>query len=123
MLRKHSILAVLPLFLAASNAFAWSWKDAVNQAKDRNPTLQAQRQNEQVTHLRYQDAKALRLPRLSIQGTFQEYENRNREFQYRAYAGPRLQWLLFQGGKISSGKLIAFRHKKELHLYTDSPKF
>lgn len=103
MLRKNSILAVLPFIMAASNAFAWSWKDAVNQAKDRNPTLQAQRQNEQITHLRYEDARSLRLPRLSIQGTFQEYQNRNRELDYRAFAGPRLQWLLFQGGKVTSG--------------------
>lgn len=103
MLRKNSILAVLPIILAATNAFAWSWKDAVNQAKDRNPTLQAQRQNEQITHLRYQDAKSLRLPRLSIQGSLQEYENRNRDLEHRASIGPRMQWLLFQGGKVGSG--------------------
>lgn len=103
MLRKNSILAVLPFILAASNAFAWSWKDAVNLAIEKNPALQAQKENAEVVGLRYDIARTYRYPELSIQGSMQNFQNETKELQYRAFAGPRLEWLLFQGGKVSSG--------------------
>jgi outer membrane protein TolC len=122
MFRKNSILVVLPLILACSNAFAWSWKDAVHQAAAKNPSIQAGRENISVIQLRYENAKALRLPRLSLQGTFQEFQGESEDSEYRAYLGPRLQWLIYQGGKVTSGieKASAIERQAEASLRATS---
>jgi outer membrane protein TolC len=101
--RKRTISAVLLSLTISSSAFAWGWREAVNQALDKNPTLQAQKQNEEAIQLRYDNARSLRYPRLSMQAALQQYQNQTEEWQYRAYIGPRFQWLLYQGGKVSSG--------------------
>ncbi len=100
---SNRLLVILLSVLASRDVFAWSWKDAVSMAIDKNPNLQAQKQNAEVFELRYKNAKALMYPRLSIRGVMQEFQNETSEFQYRATIGPRLQWLLYQGGKVRAG--------------------
>jgi outer membrane protein TolC len=100
---KRIIGAVLMTASFSSSAHAWGWREAVNQAMDKNPSLRAQQQNEEAFALRYENARALRYPRLTLMGTLQQYQNQTQEWQYRAAIGPRLQWVLYQGGKITSG--------------------
>lgn len=102
MFRAPFILAV-PILLMASQSLAWSWKDAVDLAIEKNPTLQAEKEKAEVVELRYDNARALRLPRLSLQVAYQNYQNQTLNVQYRAYIGPRFQWILYQGGKINAG--------------------
>jgi len=103
MLGKYPIFAVLCASLMTSQAFAWSWKDATATAQKTNPALQANKASADGFYLRYENAKSLRYPRLSIQGGLQNFQNQTQELQYRAVIGPRLQWLLYQGGKVSRG--------------------
>lgn len=102
MFHRPFIFAVLLLFVSDS-AFAWGWKDAVSQAVDRNPTLLSQQEAAQVFRLRYENAKTYRYPTFTLVGQYTEYQDYTENFRYRAYLGPEVQWLLYQGGKVTSG--------------------
>ncbi|MEZ4846498.1 MAG: TolC family protein [Bdellovibrionota bacterium] len=100
---KRTIVALLTPVIFSSSAHAWGWKEAVNQAMDKNPSLRAQQQNEEAITLSYENARSLRYPRLTLMGTMQQYQNQTQKWQYRMAAGPRFQWLLWKGGQITSG--------------------
>ena len=106
MIRKSTICAVL-IWSISSNVFAWSWNDVVNQAVSKSPNLNSQRQNVEITSLSYHNAKALRYPTLRLIGQFVEYQDQTENFRYRAFLGPQLDFLIYQGGKIRAGIDVA----------------
>lgn len=89
--------------LVPIHAFAWSWKEVVDQAYTKNPALNSRRENVTATRLLWENARALRRPTLDIVGRHVEILDRNKERDYRTNVGPELQYLLYQGGKVSAG--------------------
>lgn len=103
MQRTISILVVSITLLADSQAFAWGWKEAVQQALDKNPTIQIQRQSVEIASLQADNAQSLMYPTVSLNGGAREYQDQTRNFRHQIFMGPRLQYLLYQGGRVRSG--------------------
>lgn len=103
MSRKISILVVVSSLLYNSYAFAWGWKDAVNQAIDRNPSLQSQKEATEIAEMNKANARSLMYPTVMLNGGAREYQDYTRNFRHQLYLGPSLQYLLYSGGKVRAG--------------------
>lgn len=115
MFRKN-IIVFLTIFFIVTDSFAWSWKDAVDQAISKNPQLQSRKEQAEIAELTKQNAKAPYYPVVQLIGGAREYQDYTEQFRRQIYLGPSIDYLLFQGGKIHSGVDIANERDRQSEL-------
>lgn len=115
MFRKN-IIVFLTIFFIVTDSFAWSWKDAVDQAISKNPQLQSHKEQAEIAELTKQNAKAPYYPVVQLIGGAREYQDYTEQFRRQIYLGPSIDYLLFQGGKIHSGVDIANERDRQSEL-------
>lgn len=115
MFRK--ILIFIPLaFFLHENCFAWSWKDAVNQALIKNPELQSRKQLAEIAELTKQNAKVPYFPIVRLTGGIREYQDYTESFRRQIFLGPTIDYLIYQGGKVHSGVDVATERDRQSEL-------
>ncbi len=95
---------------------AWGWKDAASLTLERNQTLQAQQNVVEGAKYGVSEAKSGHYPAVNFLGGWMEFIDQRKDIEHKAYIGPRWQWLLYQGGKVSSAVDIASFQEKQAEL-------
>jgi outer membrane protein TolC len=95
---------IIALFTLPLHAHALSWADAVTTLENQNPTIQTSDLDAVVSGLSLKNDQSQTWPSISLRAGSQRFLQQDATLGYNSYVGFRIQWNLYQGGRIGLNK-------------------